>query len=59
MWETLFFIFAICEPLTLSVSGLMSTFNVGSCEQRHRIVHTHLNDNSSQLQQPIVFILLD
>ena len=37
----------------------MNTFNVGSCEQKHRFVNTHLNDNSFQLQQPIVFIWSD
>ena len=48
----------------------MSTFNVGLCEQRRRgafahtnlravLLNTHLNDNSFQLQQPIVFIWSD
>ena len=37
----------------------MTTFNLGLCEQRHRFVNPHLNDNSFQLQQPIVFILSD
>ena len=45
--------------LTFSVLGQMSTFNVGLCEQRHRFVNSHLNDNNFQLQQPIVFIWSD
>ena len=42
--------------LTFSVLGLMSTFNVGSCEQRHRFVNPHLKDNNFQLQKLMVFI---
>ena len=37
----------------------MSTINVGSFEQSHRFVNLHLNNNSFQLQQPIVFIWSD